>query len=188
MSDVEEFDWGLSAGTGSQKSVIHESGPTVTTGDSWWHTRICTTCGHTFRRGDRVIVQETSGQVQHLQSGLGCAGADASDAAERGGDVLDFREGMLDAWQPAQDVTVVPAEAVPELLAPPYAGFRRARCLSCAHTFRPGELVVVCPCRQGRCVRAVHRDPTRGLVCWESWRPDGRVEVCPVLLTRMGAR
>jgi hypothetical protein len=67
--------------------------------------------------------------------------------------------------------------------APP---FRRMTCMFCAHTFRPGETVIICPCSPGapQCDAAVHRDPSRGLVCWESWHSGQRVKVCPVLLVR----
>jgi hypothetical protein len=93
---------------------------------------------------------------------------------------------LLATWPVADGIPVARADDVPGLLDPPAYGFRRLDCLFCAHTFRPGELVVVCPCspRRRRCGAAVHRDPAQGLVCWESWRPDSQVPVCPIMLTR----
>jgi hypothetical protein len=189
MSEIDEFERGQAASFDPQPVglAVEESGEAVTSGTSRWHTRICTTCGHTFRRGDRVLVDPVTREVRHLDPELRCAVADAPDAAEPGTDVREFSAGLLAAWPVAGDVPVVRSDDLPELLDPPVAGFRRSCCLFCAHTFRPGEMVIVCPCRplERRCVRAVHRDPARGLVCWESWRPDARIAVCPVMLTRM---
>ena len=65
-------------------------------------------------------------------------------------------------------------------------------CVQCAHTFRPGEMVVICPCQPApapgavRCGKAIHRDPAAGLPCWEGWQPSDEVAVCPVRHARVG--
>lgn len=186
MSEIDEFRRGNAMAFDPQPAgrSARVDGEAVTSGMSWWHTRICRTCGHTFRRGDRVLVDADAATVGHLDPTLGCVGGPAGGPTPVGADVHAFSAALLDAWPVGDGVVVTRTDDTLELLAPPHAGFRRACCLFCAHTFRPGEMVVVCPCRLGLCHRAVHRDPARGLVCWESWRPDSRVKVCPVLLVR----
>jgi hypothetical protein len=193
VTAMDDFDRGLQASLHPQPgaTAVAVSGTATTVGTSWWHTRLCETCGHTFRRGDRVIV-DVAGRVSHLDRDLHCADdpeITRAGSADGDGDIRDFTTGVLAAWPPAADIPVVSTDAVPQLLAPPFAGFRRPFCLFCAHTFRPGEMVVVCPCRprDTRCIQAVHRDPAQGLVCWESWRPDNRIAICPVMLTRTAA-
>ena len=125
-----------------------------------------------------------NGDVRHLDPALNCS--DSGDGNGMSTEVEEFTAGLLDAWPVSADLPVLRADDEPGLLAPPLGGLRRASCLFCAHTFRPGELVVVCPCRPRDpiCRAAVHRDPALGLVCWESWRPGSQVNVCPVTLTR----
>jgi hypothetical protein len=204
MGEVDDFLQGLDTATGPMPaaSAAAVSGRAVTTSTSWWHTARCLTCGHTFRRGDRVLVDVALHRVWHADPTLACAApacADAADNARTGkqeagagqrragvADVHEFSAGLLAAWPVADGIPVVHADDVPGLLDPPAYGFRRLDCLFCAHTFRPGEMVVVCPCspRCRRCGAAVHRDPAQGLVCFESWRPDSQVPVCPIMLTR----
>jgi hypothetical protein len=185
-TELDRFELGLAGPAQRPDRVIAVTGEQVTTLNSWWHTRHCERCGHTFRRGDRVSVGDDR-EVLHLDPLLRCAaGGELADTAS---DVLDFAEGVEAAWELRGDLPVRHTEDEPYLLAPPLGGFRRQQCLFCAHTFRPGELVIVCPCQGGQrqlCRRAVHRDPAQGLVCWESWRPDSSLRICPVTLTRVG--
>jgi hypothetical protein len=184
--DVAEFDRGEAGAFDPQpRWTATVSGELVTGITSWWHARGCQACGHTFRRGDRVLVDAGTGNVRHLDPALGCGVVDGPPAEDA--QVADFTAGLLTAWPVTEAIRPVRTDDEPDLLAPPLAGLERASCLFCAHTFRPGELVVLCPCRpaQRLCRRAVHRDPGLGLVCWESWRPGSRVKVCPVTLTRL---
>ncbi|MBY8847833.1 hypothetical protein K7G98_03660 [Saccharothrix sp. MB29] len=182
--DVAGFDAGEAAAFDPQPvRDAGGSGERITSLTSWWHTRWCQVCGHTFRRGDRVLVADS--RVRHLDPTLDCAesGGGRADEAE----VVRFTEGLLATWPVVGDVPLTRTDDVPGLLAPPLGGLRRAACLFCAHTFRPGEFVVMCPCTPAArvCARAVHRDPARGLPCWESWRPGSTLKVCPVTLTRL---
>jgi len=189
MSDVAAFDIGMRGAFDPQDG----SAERITRITSWWHFRWCTTCGHTFRRGDRVHVDPSTRRIWHLEPGLGCAdpGAQHQDAAHHprqdAAELREFLAGVDSAWPIADDVPVVLTDDEPHLLAPPIGGLRRMVCLHCAHTFRPHEFVVVCPCapRSRECRFAVHRDPGLGLICWESWRPSGRLAVCPVTQRRL---
>ncbi|MFB9250460.1 hypothetical protein ACFFWE_19650 [Sphaerisporangium melleum] len=183
MNDMqEEFALGLAAGLAPRRGAPAERrGTAVTVPAHWWFHLVCRTCGHTFRRGDRVRYDLTARTAEHLEPGLGCAGGPAS---EESGEAAEFTDGLLAGW-PA-NVPVVRLAADDWRI--PRPGLRTAapKCRYCAHTFRPGEQVVVCPCQVARpvCGAAVHRDPARGLSCWERWRPDGRVEICPVAKAR----
>lgn len=155
---------------------------------SLWHFQWCMTCGHTFRRGDQVRVDPVSGRVWHLGHGLGCAVNDEENGDSDAAELQEFLVGVDTVWPVAGDVPVVLTDDQPYLLAPPVGGLRRMVCLYCAHSLRPHELVVICPCApwQRECRVAVHRDPGLGLVCWERWRPSGTLSVCPVTLRRLG--
>ncbi|WP_322779707.1 hypothetical protein [Frankia sp. Cas4] len=186
-------------GDGSRTAVTHS--------ESWWTHLRCRTCGHTFRRGDRVRVRgaDDAALVVHLDPALRCEGETATDTANRtangtaqdaGKDAEDlaaFAAGLLDAWPPAGDVPVVRLAPHALQVARPDMGpdapkfLDAPKCLVCGHTFRAGEHVVVCPCGmyRGFCVAAVHRDPVAGLTCWDDWRPDGELTHCPVTLNRV---
>jgi hypothetical protein len=188
MDDVGEFDAAMAAamdpqGDSPEGTIVER----VVQSTSWWHPHRCTTCGHTFRRGERVRLDQVTGRVWHLDPVLGCR-RDDGVAADPGLAAADLEalaallDGIDASWHVAGDVPVVPADSDPELLAPPVGGLPRKECLNCAHSFRPGELVVICPCnpRAPECHYAVHRDPGLGLACWEKWRPSGLITVCPV--------
>jgi hypothetical protein len=188
-STVDDFDLGETEGLNPQPDTgARRSGELTTTNTSWWHTHWCTTCGHTFRRGDRVRVDAGSRTVLHLDPALGCASQAEPVTMQRDdADVAQFVAGLLDAWPVVGDLPVVRTDDEPYLLAGPRGGFRRQSCLVCGHSFRGNELVLVCPCSpmNHQCRRAVHRDPGLGLVCWENWRPGSTVDVCPVNLQRV---
>ncbi|MEV4515510.1 hypothetical protein AB0K00_41955 [Dactylosporangium sp. NPDC049525] len=190
----DDFEAGLAApfGTRLAGGTALEPGAEFTVaGASPWNHATCTRCRHTFRRGDRVRCDD-AGEPRHRSPGLGCLGDDALPAPAGPGPAAGasaFVAGLEEAWRPPANVPVVRLDAGHHLLAPPVGGLLRASCLFCAHTFRPGEAVVICPCRpsQQRCRAAVHRDPAAGLTCWESWRPGGALAVCPVTLVAIDA-
>jgi hypothetical protein len=171
-------------------------GVTVTRPSSWWNHLRCGRCGHTFRRGDRVRADLGTRRVEHLVPGLGCAGREDGGVATA--EAAEFGAGLLAAWPTDPPV---PVHRLPPGDWRIPAGPRDVRdqhvCVLCGHTFRAGEHVIICPCRaaarsagDGRslppaCGRAVHRDPAIGLSCWENWRPDGSVPVCPVSQVRV---
>ncbi|MBG0562565.1 hypothetical protein [Actinoplanes aureus] len=161
-------------------------GDAITGVTSWWHTGRCSRCGHTFRRGDLVHVDSRTREVTHLDPVLSCAveaksGTDDTDASA-------FVAGLLAAWPVTGDVQVISTDEVPYLCRPPDGGFRRRSCLVCAHSFRPAEMVIICPCAPAdpRCRAAVHRDPAQGLVCWETWLPASELPACPVMTRSLG--
>jgi hypothetical protein len=191
-----ELQEGILLGLTPQPALDDDDGEAVTKLSSPWNHLRCDRCSHTFRRGDRVRVNRRERTVLHLVPGLGCAAPAGTDAAEE--EFAAFRAGLLSAW-PAPVGTRVQQLAAGDWRIPHGPGDVRDAhlCLHCGHTFRAGEYVVVCPCRpelpltpggppqRAACGRAVHRDPAIGLPCWESWRPDGRVIVCPVTQIRV---
>ncbi|WP_405923580.1 hypothetical protein [Streptomyces sp. NBC_00035] len=189
----EEAELLLGVEDGLDPQPVEESigvdGDVLTGPSSWWNHRLCTLCGHSFRRGDRVRVDRASRTVLHLDPALGCAVSEGDDAesAAREGDLetAALSEGLLKAWPPLVEVSRIPLGDW--RLPNPAVGLRAPVCLYCGHTFRAGEYVVVCPCRpEGQaCGAAVHRDPAAGLSCWERWRPSGKVTVCPVTLAKV---
>ncbi|MEO3855568.1 hypothetical protein [Acrocarpospora sp. B8E8] len=179
----EELTRGIEAGLAPAPSEPEtREGRAVTVPSHWWFNLVCRTCGHTFRRGDAVLVDLVARMVRHLEPGLDCAGG---PGAEPSATVAEFAAGLQDGW-PASVPLIRLAK---DDWRVPRPGQRQAapRCRYCAHTFRPGEHVVVCPCRVGdpSCGAAVHRDPARGLSCWERWQPDGVVAICPVAKTKV---
>jgi hypothetical protein len=186
VDDVTEFDTAMAATLDPQWQSPDQLGPHRVTGlRSWWCFARCRTCGHTFRPGDRVHVDDARREVSHLDPRLGCAGGTTAHQDDQ--DVREFLAGLAAAFPVVGDLPVVTTDDETRLLDPPIGGLGRMACLFCAHTFRPGESVIVCPCRPTarECKFAVHRDPGLGLVCWESWRPDGVLRVCPVTQRRL---
>jgi hypothetical protein len=124
---------------------------------------------------------------------------DAHDVAGRGGNagpttsgsagspvVGELVAGILTAWPPVGDVPVYRLAEGDVQLTQPGSGPTSMECPGCGHTFRPGDHVIVCPCAQGPddvrrsyCRLSVHRDPARGLNCWDDWCPTGRPHRCP---------
>jgi hypothetical protein len=186
IDDVAEFRVGVTSAfehDGVTDTSGAEVGPAVTTLVSWWNHLLCDRCGHSFRRGDRVLRDSRTWTVRHLDARLACAGAGDDDAPTApAAELAEFAAGVDEAWPPAVDVPVTQLAADDWRVLRPPGLLTRARCLFCAHTFRAGEHIVVCPCRPAdpACGAAVHRDPAAGLVCWESWRPAGTVMACPV--------
>jgi hypothetical protein len=197
--EASELEYGVLLGLAPQPEVdrVGDDGVAVTRPSSDWNHRRCHRCGQTFRRGDRVRVSDRGRTVVHLAPGLGCAGpADADSARE---EVGAFRAGLLAEWPAGAGLRLRQLDATDWRIPRGPGDLRDSHvCLQCGHTFRPGEYVVVCPCRptqppnpdgsprEAACGRAVHRDPAAGLSCWESWRPDGQVKVCPVTQVNVG--
>jgi hypothetical protein len=183
MDDIIDFQRGLTAGLQPRAAAREASGQAVTAIGSWWHHRRCTACGHSFRRGEQVRLGPGERDVRHLEPATDCDGAERDETPDT--DV--FTEALLAAWPAGPGVPVARLEPGHPLLDRKPGPYGRATCLFCAHTFRRGERVIVCPCQPDRrhCDAAVHRDPAMGLVCWESWRPSGRLQTCPVTLRRL---
>lgn len=170
---------------------------TTTTLVSWWNHLECQSCGHTFRRGDRVRYDGPTSTVTHLDPALGCAvpagesrQRPAAESTPLAADLAEFADGMDATWPPAGNTPVSRLDASDWRTIRPRPPLGRDRCLYCGHTFRPDEHVIICPCSPADpvCGAAVHRDPAAGLICWESWQPTGHVRICPVTSSRVGLR
>ena len=165
------------------------SGVVTTRSSSWWNYRRCKTCGQTFRRGDRVLIDAVARTTRHLAPELACGtDPDAPAATKAGGDRADFAAGVQATWPPNVPVTRI--EAGDWRLPRPDSTWQAPACLYCGHTFRVGEYVVVCPCRSDQglppaCATAVHRDPAAGLPCWDNWQPSGKLKVCPTTTVKL---
>jgi hypothetical protein len=177
-----DFEQGLLAGAESHSLPTGDSARITAT--SRWLNRRCGRCNHTFRRGDPVRVDPGSGDVRHLDPATHC-GSDADDVAASPA-AEAFIAGLLQAWPAAGEVPVFRLAEGDLQVATPGAGPLAMTCLVCGHTFRPGDYVVVCPCaqdvddpRRAFCSVSVHRDPARGLNCWDDWLPAGRPRRCP---------
>ena len=191
---MAEVELGIELGLEPQAAFADDgvSGALTTRSSSWWNYRRCKTCGHTFRHGDRVLVDARARTAAHLVPGLACGTdpqrATAEDPPAAGGDRDEFTAGLLATWPPNVPVTQIRPDdwRIPR----PGSGLRAPDCLYCGHTFRPGEYVVICPCKGFRgeptaCGTAVHRDPAAGLPCWDNWQPTGRLAVCPTTTARL---
>jgi hypothetical protein len=162
--------------------AIQPDGTSVTTPYCDWFARRCGGCGHTFREGDRVRADRNAvgrrRTVRHLDPLLGCA--DGDGPGEVAADELTSR------FHAAMDAAVPPPLNLRlERLFPGDFLLRRGAgdrpdCLRCGDTFRPFEVVVRCPCGELPCQMAVHRDPQRGLPCFDQFWPALRVDYCPV--------
>jgi hypothetical protein len=165
---------GLMAAHDPENQAGPVEGPATTTSRSPWHRTLCPVCRHTFRRGDRVEVEAVAGgrRVVHASEDLACA----RWVIRQGGGprpVDAFFRGMDAAWPPPD--RVVRLNWGHELLAEPPLECRRRSCAFCGHTFRHGDVVIICPCSPppALCAAAIHRDPQKGLNCWESLYPAG---------------
>lgn len=196
-SEAEELEYGILLGQTPRPEPddAQAGGAVVTRLSSWWNHLRCRRCGHTFRRGDRVRVNDRERTVVHLAPDLDC-GVPRPGSQDAEDEIAAFRDGLRSAW-PATSGTRLRRLADDDWRIPKGPDDVRDAnvCLHCGHTFRPGEYVIVCPCRPEQpaglggprmapgCGRAVHRDPAAGLSCWDSWRPDGTVSICPVTQT-----
>jgi len=176
-----EFERGIAgAGDPTNVAAIHAGGEARTTLSSSWLSDACPVCSHTFRLGDTVLIAADR-SVRHDMPDLPCAGG-GEPVFRQIPEAAEFFAAMDIAWPPPRETPVrclVPDDG---LVAPPKDGFRRHTCFICAHTLRPGDLVVVCPCspRAPLCIAAIHRDPVHNLSCLEQWNPSDRQKYCPV--------
>jgi hypothetical protein len=196
---LARFEAGLAAGLDPQPAAAAVVGIAVTSASSWWSGLTCQSCGHTFRRGDRVRLTPGAATPVHLDSALRCGTSEEGldrDPVDEDPAPAEFAVGLVAAWPSADGVATVHLAADDWRVAREGRPGRPIVCLYCAHTFRAGEHVVVCPCRNSGgegvieegCGAAVHRDPAAGLPCWENWCPDGTVTVCPVRMSVVGNR
>lgn len=189
--ELTEFRLGFRAAFEPPRDDEGDGDQATTTLASWWNHLQCETCGHTFRRGDRVRLDATTSAVSHLDPALECGAPPLADSREAqdprsGADLAEFADGIDATWPPAGGTPVIQLSPGDWRTSRPRPPLPRARCLYCGHTFRNDEHVIICPCSPAEpaCGAAVHRDPAAGLVCWESWQPTGEVRMCPVTSTR----
>ena len=143
-----------------------------------WLGTTCGVCGHTFRLGDPVRLGGSAGDVVHLDPALACGGPTEPDGSTSAA-LADFAAGVNHVWPPPTSIEILSEGH--GLLSDPVGAVGRPTCLMCSHTFRLGELALHCPCgRSPRCLYGVHRDPLRGLTCWEEWQPGGKLVNCPI--------
>jgi len=185
-----ELELGISVGREPQAAFTEDtvSGVVITRSSSWWNKQRCKTCGHTFRRGDRALVDAAAHTAKHLMPGLDCGTNPDGQDAEAGGGAGDrdaFADGLLATW-PA-NVPISRLEPTDWRIPRPGGQQAAPTCLYCGHTFRPGEHVVICPCQPEKqaCGIAVHRDPASGSPCWDRWQPTGKLTVCPTTTARL---
>jgi len=189
------FDQGMTAGLQADPHPRPDDPRTsqprqrITTLRSPWLHQRCDVCGHSFRLGDTVLALPRR-RALHAMPGLRCASASpaASPAANPAANpatspktaapespssrAASFYDGLISAWPMPDEVPLTRLEAGHPLLAPPHRGHGRAACRVCGHTFRPLDLVVICPCDplNPRCRAAVHRDVLKQLHCWDLWQ------------------
>lgn len=161
-------------------------GEAVTTSDSIWLADFCEECGHTFRQGDKVLVEYGPPLlVRHHTPALPCSRAieSASEAADDHDAEIFHR--ALDAANPP------PSGMLTERLLPGHpllVSVRpRLHCAFCSKTFRPFEMAVLCPCspEAPKCKLGVHRDPGRGNDCYDAWIANGRLSRCPTSFQKL---
>jgi hypothetical protein len=179
------FEAGIRRGRDPVNAAALAGGTARTTLYSDWLKETCQTCWHTFRLGDRVVIDSSAEDrppaVRHLDPMLSCGGEAAPQASP----------GMAQRLFAAMDRENPPPDGakVWRLLdGDPLLAVRRdrRRCGVCRHSLRPLELVVICPChpteqRRGKCEYVIHRDPGRGLTCFDDWRGAGiELRRCPM--------
>ncbi|MFD0272345.1 hypothetical protein ACFVHB_00355 [Kitasatospora sp. NPDC127111] len=142
----------------------------------------CLVCGHTFRRGDQVYLRYDAEhrlvEVTHHMPHLPCSGLVQQATQTDAQAAADFFRGV-DLGDPLPDEVHV-TRLMPD--DPVLSGPEHARCFVCAHSLRPFESVVICPCDPADpgCRTSAHQDPARGLTCFEDWQPGLEVTRCPM--------
>jgi hypothetical protein len=162
----------------TRTQAIQPDGTAVTAVLCDWFGRRCDGCGHTFREGDRVQVDSDFANrtrtVRHLDPALGCA--NIADVEVTVDDLTSRFHAAMDAAAPP------PGHLRLDRLLPGDPLLRscveRPDCPNCGETFRPFEVVVRCPCGEFKCQIALHRDPQRGLPCFDEVWPDLKVNYC----------
>jgi hypothetical protein len=150
-----------------------------------WLYLKCPGCKHSFRVGDRVDLGKYGAQHSPFPEGCPSSSVSGKYPAESAA----FFDGLQEGWPAPADQRIVRLTLGSAQVAPPLGGFSRSRCPVCAHTFRPGDEVLICPCSLSAarssfepCNVAIHRDPMRKLSCWELWNPGKKLETCPITL------
>jgi len=177
---VRQFERGLRRG----RDPVNNGGdgPATTTADSVWLADYCDGCGHSFRRGDRVLVRWGPPlTVRHFQSEAPC-----SEDDETGGEAADdaFHQALDRANPPPSGMAAHRLLPGHPLLVPVRP---RLRCAFCSKTFRPYEMAAVCPCSPDdpKCGLGVHRDPGRGNDCYDAWVANGPLSHCPTTFQKV---
>lgn len=145
--------------------------------------RPCSVCHHSFRLGEEVTVHPAQGGagwvLRHSSRLLGCE-SNGSRPAASSRLPADFHRGLAETNPPPPELHVTRLATGDPLLAvgespggasggaPPM----RHTCWVCGMTLRQGEVVIRCTCspENPQCLCAVHRDPDRGLVCYDRWK------------------
>lgn len=174
----EAFDRGLGKGRDPTRRDPGLDGSSRTTIRSPWLGKLCTRCGHTFRRGD-VVATAMTDEVRH---GGVCPDEEAMSTLASSREREAFYAGVASAHPPPPGLSLVrllPGD--PRLAAPGPLG-RRPSCVICGHTLRPFDEVVVCPCSPEAplCRGAVHRDAIRTMYCFDEWQKSKIGQHCPV--------
>jgi hypothetical protein len=185
MSAADEFRRGLQAEGDARTDPSFHGGVASTRLRSPWLHRRCPRCDHSFRRDDRVKLTP-EGEAVHTDDTPFCGAGgplDLRDRRDRGMDVADvdreFLEGFAEGCPapPVQLLRLMPGD--PVLVRGP---FGRRTCPVCAHTLRPYDEVVPCPCFPGaaRCGALVHHDPFHQMPCTHDWNDRAGKRACPV--------
>ena len=128
-------------------------GTQVTTLVSWWNHLVCSTCGHTFRRGDPVRHLAESDDICHVAPALRCGSpAQSAPPGDRppvpsgqrppeAADVRDFADGLAVTWPPGRRCAGHPA------------GYRGLADETAAAAAGARALPLLCPYVPGRRVR-----------------------------------
>jgi hypothetical protein len=173
----ERFEAGRRRGLDPANQTM--TGVARTTLNADWLGGDCAVCGHTFRFDDLVYVEFTeTGRVERLRHhtpNLPCSGQVTAEPPPSR-DLTDrFFSGIDRANPPELATTLLHADH--PLVAPRR---QRQKCRFCGDTFRPLESAIVCPCRpeQPMCQSGLHRDPRRGLLCYDEWTKSVKLAKC----------
>lgn len=172
MKEKAEFNKGQSAAMDPVNKTVNQDGHAITSLFSPWLHSHCPICKHSFRLGDEVFVTSND-NVVHDGDELACRNND-SVIKHHSEESIAFFQGLDATWPPPKGLPVVRLEKEHYLLEPPLASFKRHTCAVCCHTFRPGDIVIICPCSpdKPKCGIAVHRDSLHNLDCWGLWGSD----------------
>jgi hypothetical protein len=168
--EIRRFEDGIRRGL--DPGDVGLRGPAHTTDHSFWRAGPCPVCRHTFRPGDPVWLEPDGDRIVvcHDSSALPCRSKQQPPVPARPEIPPEVRRFHGTADQLDEKIASL---GIFELLPghPLLAGGRRLRrtCVVCSHTFRPYELVAVCPCRARSvtCHLAAHRDAAAGLTCFD---------------------
>jgi hypothetical protein len=179
--ELSQFEQGIQNTVDPSNVLITQGGKAITSLQSPWLFQQCSQCQHSFRLDDEVFI-DGQGTVNHDSSSLPCSQQrEQEPTPAQSDDLADFFKGIDKIWAPPENLPVHRLAEGHPLLGLPYAGFKRHQCAVCGHTLRLFDVVVICPCnpQEPRCQIAIHRDPSRNLLCWEDWKPKDYQLYCP---------